>query len=146
MAKDYTGFSEAERKAMQERAKELALEAESGKLKGRAKQEKAVFDAIAEMPEEDRAMAEKIHAIVTSVAPQLAPKTMYGMPAYANDDGKVVVFFQAASKWDSRYSTLAFEDRANLDDGNLWPTSFAIKKLDSAAEKKIVELIRRAVA
>lgn len=146
MAKDYTGFSEAERKAMQERAKELALEAESGKLKGRAKQEKAVFDAIAEMPEEDRAMAEKIHAIVTSVAPQLAPKTMYGMPAYANEDGKVVVFFQAASKWDSRYSTLAFEDRANLDDGNLWPTSFAIKKLDSAAEKKIVELIRRAVA
>ena len=146
MAKDYTGFSEAERKAMQERAKELALEAESGKLKGRAKQEKAVFDAIAEMPEEDRAMAEKIHAIVASVAPQLAPKTMYGMPAYANDDGKVVVFFQAASKWDSRYSTLAFEDRANLDDGNLWPTSFAIKKLDSAAEKRIVELIRRAVA
>lgn len=145
MANSYTGFSDAERKAMQERAKELALEAESGKLKGKAKQEKAVFDAIAEMPEEDRAMAEKIHAIVTSVAPQLSPKTMYGMPAYANEDGKVVVFFQAASKWDSRYSTLAFEDRANLDDGNMWPTSFAIKKLDSAAEKKIIELVKRAV-
>ncbi len=145
MAKDYTGFSEAERKAMQERAKELAMEADSGKLKGKAKQEKALYDAIAEMPAEDREMAEKIHAIVSSVAPQLAPKTMYGMPAYANEEGKVVVFFQAASKWDSRYSTLAFEDRANLDDGNMWPTSFAIKKLDSAAEKRIVELVKRAV-
>lgn len=145
MAKDYTGFSEAERKAMQERAKELAMEADSGKLKGKAKQEKALYDAIAEMPAEDKEMAEKIHAIVSSVAPQLAPKTMYGMPAYANEEGKVVVFFQAASKWDSRYSTLAFEDRANLDDGNMWPTSFAIKKLDSAAEKRIVELVKRAV-
>lgn len=145
MAKDYTGFSEAERKAMQERAKELAMEADSGKLKGKAKQEKALYDVIAEMPAEDREMAEKIHAIVSSVAPQLAPKTMYGMPAYANEEGKVVVFFQAASKWDSRYSTLAFEDRANLDDGNMWPTSFAIKKLDSAAEKRIVELVKRAV-
>ncbi len=145
MAKDYTGFSEAERKAMQDRAKELALESEAGKLKGKAKMEKELFDRIAEMPDEDRVMAEKIHAIVRAVAPNLTPKTMYGMPAYANEDGKVVVFFQAASKWESRYATLAFEDRAKLDEGTMWPTSYAIKELDKANEQKVAELIRKAV-
>jgi len=146
MAKDYTGFSAAERKAMQDRAKELELEAEAGKLKGKAKMEKELFDRIAEMPDADRTMAEKIHAIVRAVAPHLTPKTMYGMPAYANDDGKVVVFFQAASKWQSRYATLAFEDPANLDEGTMWPTSYAIKELDTANEQRVAELIRKAVS
>ena len=145
MAKDYTGFSAAERKAMQDRAKELALEAEAGKLKGKAKMEKELFDRIAEMPDADRTMAEKIHAIVRAVAPHLTPKTMYGMPAYANDDGKVVCFFQAASKWDTRYATFSFEDPARLDDGDMWPTSFAIAKLTPAVEKKPVGLISKAV-
>lgn len=144
--KAYSGFSDAERKAMQERAKELAAEASQGKLKGKAKQEKDVLDKIAEMPEPDRSMAERIHALVQENAPQLSPKTMYGMPAYANKEGKVVCFFQAASKWDTRYAALAFEDRAKLDEGTMWPTSFAIKELSPANEKKLAELIRKAVS
>ena len=144
--KSYSGFSEAERKAMQERARELELEAGQGKLKGKAKMEKELLDKIAEMPEPDRSMAERIHALVQEHAPALTPKTMYGMPAYANADGKVVCFFQAASKWETRYATLAFEDKANLDEGTMWPTMFAIKELNAANEKRVAELIKRAVS
>lgn len=141
-----SAFSEAERAAMKERAKELELESKAGKLKGKAKLEKELFDKISEMPEADRAMAERIHAIVQKHAPDLIPKTMYGMPAYANKDGKVVIFFQAAAKWDTRYATLAFEDKANLDQGSMWPTSFAIRELNATNEKRIVDLVKRAVS
>ena len=144
--KAYTGFSAAERKAMQDRAKELELEAGQGKLKGKAKMEKELLDKIAEMPEPDRSVAERIHALAQEHAPDLTPKTMYGMPGYANADGKVVFFFQAASKWDSRYATLAFQEFANLDDGTMWPTSFALTELNKANEKRIVELKKKAVA
>lgn len=144
-AKAHAGFSEAERKAMQERAKELELEASQGKLKGKAKMEKQLLDKIAEMPEPDRSMAERIHGLVQENAPSLAPKTMYGMPAYANADGKVVCFFQAASKWGSRYATLAFDDRAKLDDGTMWPTVFAITELNPANVERIAQLLRKAV-
>ena len=101
---------------------------------------------IAEMPEPDRVMAERLHAIVKASAPGLSPRTWYGMPAYARGDGKVVCFFQSAQKFKSRYATLGFSDRANLDDGAMWPTSFALKKLTAADEKKIRALVKRAVA
>ena len=141
----YGGFSAAERKAMQERAQELALEASRGNLKGKAKLEKALLDKIAEMPEADRVMAERLHALVQEHAPGLSPKTLYGMPAYANEAGKVVCFFQAASKWDSRYAVLAFEDSARLDEGTMWPTSFAISELNAENEERIAQLLRKAV-
>lgn len=145
MAQAKKAFSDAERKAMQDRVRELELEAESGQLKGRAKLEKQLLDTIAAMPEADRVLAETIHALVGELAPTLRPKTMYGMPAWANEEGKTVLMFQAASKWDSRYATLAFEDRAQLDDGNMWPTAYAITELTEANRKKIAELISRAV-
>lgn len=141
-----TGFSEEEKKAMQDRVRELELEADKGKLKGKARMEKELFDKIAEMPEADRVIAEFIHALVSSIAPNLTPKTMYGMPAYANKDGKTVFFFQAASKWDTRYAVLVFEDRAKLDDGTMWPTSFAITELNAANERMISELLQKAVS
>ncbi len=146
MAKSDKGLSDAEKAALKERAAELKAEGKRGKGKDkRAAGEKDLLAKIAEMPEADRVMAEKVHAIVSEVAPHLLPKTMYGMPAYANDDGKVVCFFQAAAKWGSRYATLAFEDRANLDEGDMWPTSFGLRKLGPAEEKRIAELVRRAV-
>ena len=141
-AKKATGFTAAERKAMKERAEELKLEGRGGKKKCEAA--KACLEKIAEMPDGDRAIAERIHAIVATVAPELEPKTMYGMPAYARD-GKVVCFFQAASKFDTRYCTLGFEDLAKLDSGTMWPTTYAITDLDEANVKKIEKLVKQAV-
>jgi uncharacterized protein YdhG (YjbR/CyaY superfamily) len=138
------GFSEAERAAMKERAKELKAQGRSGQKK--ADNERAVLDAIAEMPDDDRALAERIHAIVTANAPELLPKTWYGMPAYANADGKVVCFFKAASKFEGRYATLGFEDAAAIDEHPMWPVVFAIVKWTPAVEKKVVALVKAAVA
>jgi uncharacterized protein YdhG (YjbR/CyaY superfamily) len=128
---------------MKERAQELKAEARASR--DRAAGERAVFEKIAEMPEPDRSMAERIHAIVTASAPTLSPKTWYGMPAYAKD-GKVVCYFTPASKFDSRYATFGFNDDANLDDGNMWPTSFALTKLTAAEEAKIGALVKEAVS
>jgi uncharacterized protein YdhG (YjbR/CyaY superfamily) len=134
------GFTDAERAAMKERARELKSEARGGKADG----ESDVLARIAEMPEQDRVMAERLHAIVTDSAPGLVPKTWYGMPAYAKD-GKVVCFFQSADKFKSRYATFGFNDTANLDDGDMWPTSFALKGLTAKEEAKIVALVKKAV-
>jgi uncharacterized protein YdhG (YjbR/CyaY superfamily) len=142
--KSAKGFTAEERAAMRERAKEL--KAEERASKDRAAGEKAVLAKIAEMPKPDRAMAERLHAIVTASAPDLSPKTWYGMPAYANKDGKVVCFFQSADKFKSRYATLGFSDEANLDKGAMWPTSFALKKLTAADEKKVAALVKTAVS
>lgn len=136
-------FSDEEKAAMKERALELAAEARVNK--NRDEGEKAVFAAIAKMPEPDRSMAKRIHEIVMGTAPELLPKTWYGMPAYANRDGKVVCFFQAASKFKYRYATLGFQEDAHLDEGAMWPTSFAITKLTRAEEEKIAALIKKAV-
>jgi len=138
------GFSEAERAAMKERAQELKAQGRSGQKK--ADNERAVLDAIAEMPDGDRTLAERIHALVTANAPELLSKTWYGMPAYANTDGKVVCFFQGASKFDARYATFGFNDAATLDDGPMWPVTFAIVKWTPAVEKKVVALVKGAVA
>ena len=138
------GFSAEERAAMKERAAELRAEGKKGAK--RADGMKAVLDRIAEMAPEDRALAERVHATVTATAPELSPKTWYGMPAYANDDGKVVIFFQDAGKFDYRYSTLGFQDTANLDDGDMWPASFALKKWSPVVEKQVVELVKAAVS
>jgi len=116
--------------------------ARSGKVDGEAD----VQAKIAEMPEADRALAEKLHTIVKATAPDLAPRTWYGMPAYTNADGKVVCFFQSAAKFKSRYATLGFSDRSNLDDGAMWPTSYAIKELTPAEEKRIAKLVKQAVS
>ena len=132
-------FTADERAAMKERAQELKAEA------SKADGEKALLAKIAEMKGSDRAIAKRIHAIVKDAAPELSPKTWYGMPAYANKDGKVVCFFQSAQKFKSRYATLGFNDQANLDEGVMWPTSFAVKKLTDAEEVKIVALVKRAV-
>ena len=134
------GFSAEERAAMKERAQELKAE------ERRADGEKALLAKIAEMPKPDRAMAERLHAIITASAPDLSPKTWYGMPAYANEDGKVVCYFTAASKFKSRYATFGFNDDANLDDGNMWPTSFALTKLTAADEARIGALVKQAVS
>ena len=138
------GFTAEERAAMKERARELKAEARANKDK--AAGERDVLAKIAEMPEPDRAMAERLHALITASAPDLAPKTWYGMPAYADKDGKVVIYFQDAAKFDSRYATFGFNDAANLDDGAMWPTSFALKKLTAADEKKIAALVKKAVS
>ena len=135
-------FTDDERAAMKERAKELKAEARASK--NRAEGERALLEKIAEMPEPDRTMATRLHAIVEAHAPELWPKTWYGMPAYARD-GKVVCFFQSAEKFGSRYATLGFSDEANLDAGAMWPTAFALKKLTSAEEKKIAALVKKAV-
>jgi len=134
------GFTDEERAAMRERAKELKAEAQ------KADGERAVLAKIAEMPETDRAMAERLHEIVKASAPELSPKTWYGMPAYANKDGKVVCFFQSAEKFNARYATFGFSDRANLDEGFMWPTSFALKELTATEEAKISALVKRAVS
>ncbi len=143
MAKKSKGFTAEERAAMKERARELKAEARASK--DRAEGEKAVLAKIAEMKGSDRAMAKRLHAIVEASAPSLSPRTWYGMPAYAKD-GKVVCFFQSAQKFKSRYATFGFNDAANLDKGAMWPTSFALKKLTPAEEKKIAALVRKAVS
>jgi uncharacterized protein YdhG (YjbR/CyaY superfamily) len=141
-AKKGKGFTVEERAAMKERAKEL--KAEERAKKNRAAGESALLQKIAEMPEPDRAMAERLHEIVKASAPALWPKTWYGMPAYANKDGKVVCYFQSAEKFDARYATLGFNDAANLDEGAMWPTSFALVELGAAEEARIGELVKRA--
>lgn len=142
--KSNAGFTDAERAAMKERAAELKLEAKRGK--DRAKGEKELLSKVEAMPAADRVIAERIHALVTEHGPHLMSKTMYGMPAYANAAGKTVCFFQAASKWDTRYAALVFEDPAQLDDGDMWPTSFAIKKLTPAVEKQVAALLKKALS
>lgn len=136
------GFSADERAAMKARAQELKAEARMNK--NREEGEKAVFAAIAEMTEKDRSMAKRLHEIITATAPALMPKTWYGMPAYARD-GKVVCFFTAASKFNTRYATLGFNEEANLDEGNMWAASFALIKLTLAEEEKIIALVKKAV-
>ena len=139
-AKKGKGFTAEERAAMRERARELKAEA-------RAEEgESAVLAKIAEMPEPDRVMAERIHAIIKASAPSLSPKTWYGMPAYANKDGKVVCYFTAASKFNSRYATFGFNDDANLDEGNMWPTSYALTELTATEEARISALVKKAVS
>jgi uncharacterized protein YdhG (YjbR/CyaY superfamily) len=137
------GFTAEERAAMKERANELRAEARADK--DRAAGERAVLEKIAEMPEPDRTMAERLHAIISASAPALSPKTWYGMPAYAKD-GKVVCYFTPASKFKERYATFGFNAEANLDQGNMWPTSFALKKLTAADEKRIGALVKKAVS
>jgi uncharacterized protein YdhG (YjbR/CyaY superfamily) len=134
------GFSAEERAAMKERAAELRAE---GK---KADSLQAVLDSIAEMAPEDRALAERVHMTVTAAAPGLSPKTWYGMPAYANADGKVVVFFQNAGKFSYRYSTLGFQDAANLDDGDMWPMSYALQKWSPVVERRVTELVKAAIS
>ncbi len=141
--KKSNGFTDEERAAMRERAKELKAEARADKNK--ADGESAVLAAIAAMPGPDRAMGERLHAIIKASAPALSPKTWYGMPAYAKD-GKVVCYFTAASKFKSRYATFGFSDEANLDEGALWPTSFALKELTAAEEARIIALVKKAVS
>ena len=138
------GFSAEERAAMKERAAELRGEGKKGAK--RADGLRALLDRIAEMAPEDRALAERVHVTVTSTAPELSPKTWYGMPTYANADGKVVVFFQDAGKFNYRYSTLGFQDAASLDDGEMWPVSYALKKWSPAVERKVVELVKAATS
>ena len=137
------GFTEAERAAMKARAQELKAEARASK--NRAEGERDLLAAVAAMKEPDRAMAKRLHAIVEATAPALWPKTWYGMPAYARD-GKVVCFFKSAGKFNSRYATLGFEEAANLDEGAMWPTSYALKELTAADEKKIAALVKKAVS
>src|SRR5215216_5734150 len=143
-AKKSEGFTAEERAAMRERAKELKAEERANK--NRAAGESDVLAKIAEMPEPDRTMGERLHAIIKASAPVLSPKTWYGMPAYANKDGKVVCFFQSAQKFNSRYATLGFNDAANLDEGALWPVSFALKELSATGEARIGALVKRAVS
>lgn len=137
------GFSAEERAAMKERAKEL--KAEERAKKDRAAGERDVLEKIAEMPEPDRSMAERLHQIIKDSAPELSPKTWYGMPAYARD-GKVICYFTAAKKFDSRYATFGFNDDANLDDGAMWPTSFALTGLTADNEARIAALVKKAVS
>jgi uncharacterized protein YdhG (YjbR/CyaY superfamily) len=139
-----SGFSAAEREAMQQRAAELRAEGRKGAKQADALQ--AVLDRIAAMAPDDRALAERVHATVLATAPGLAPKTWYGMPAYANAAGKIVVFFQDAGKFESRYCTLGFQDAAALDDGDLWPTSYALTGWSPEVEARVVALLRTAVA
>ncbi len=138
------GFTDDEKAAMKARTQELKAEARADKDK--AEGESAVLTAIAAMKEPERAMAKRLHAIIKASAPALSPKTWYGMPAYANKDGKVVCFFQAAQKFNTRYATLGFSDSANLDEGTLWPAAFALKELTPAAEARISALVKKAVS
>lgn len=142
-SKKATGFTDEERAAMKERAQELKAEARA--KKDRAQGEKDVLAKIAEMPEPDRTMATRLHEIIMQSAPVLSPKTWYGMPAYARD-GKVVCFFQSAHKFNTRYATFGFNDTANLDDGDMWPTAFALKALTPAVEARIAALVKKAVS
>ena len=143
--KEAKGFTDDERLAMRERAQELKAEARRGRRAEKEDGETAVLAKIAEMPEQDRAMAERLHAIIKANAPALSPKTWYGMPAYAKD-GNVLCFFQNAQKFKMRYATLGFSDKANLDEGQMWPTAFALKGLTAAEEAKIGALVKKAVS
>jgi uncharacterized protein YdhG (YjbR/CyaY superfamily) len=138
------GFSAQERAAMKARAAELRAEGKKGAKK--ADELQSTLDAIAKMAPEDRAIAERVHATVTATAPQLSPKTWYGMPAYANTDGKVVVYFRDAGKFNERYSNLGFQDAANLDDGDMWPIMFAVHKWTATVEKKVVQIVKAALS
>ena len=137
------GLSKEERDAVKQRAKELREQEKAGK--NRAAGEQAVLEAIAQMEPDDRVLAEGLHGVVTEVAPDLMPKTYYGMPAYANAEGKIVVFIQAAGKFKTRYATIGFEDRAALDDGDMWPIGFAVHSWTPAVEQRLTELVRKAV-
>ena len=143
-SKTYEGFTDEERAAMKERAQELKTSARRGSRAAKADPEGDVLAKIAEMPESDRRMAERIHAIIKASAPSLTPRLWYGMPAYAKD-GKVLCFFQTAEKFKSRYATLGFDDSANLDEGAMWPTAFALKELTAAEEARIGELVKKAI-
>ena len=138
------GFSPAERAAMKQRAAELRAEGKQGAKQADGLQ--ALLDAIAKMAPEDRAVAERVHVTVSAAAPKLSPKTWYGMPAYANAEGKIVVAFKNSGKFGTRYSTLEFQDAAHLDDGELWPVSFALQKWSPAVEQKVAELMKAAVS
>jgi len=138
------GFSAEERDAMKNRAAELRAEGKKGAKKADGLQ--ALLDSIAKMAPEDRTLAERVHVTVTVTAPELSPKTWYGMPSYADADGKVVIFFQDAGKFDYRYATLGFQDKANLDDGDLWPVAYALKKWSPAVEKKVTQLVKTATS
>jgi uncharacterized protein YdhG (YjbR/CyaY superfamily) len=143
-AKKSDGFSAEERAAMKERAEELRAEGKKGAKKADGLQ--AALDAIAKMAPDDRALAERVHVAITTHAPELAPKTWYGMPAYANADDKVVVFFQDSGKFNYRYSTLGFQDAAHLDDGDMWASSFALMQWSPKVEKQVVALVKSAVS
>ena len=138
--KKFEGFTSEERAAMKERARELKAEAE------KADGESALLAKIADMPQPDRSMCQRLHEIIKATAPTLKPKTWYGMPAYANKEDKVVCFFQSAHKFKYRYATIGFQDSANLDEGAMWPTAFALKKLTATEEKKVVELVKKAAS
>jgi uncharacterized protein YdhG (YjbR/CyaY superfamily) len=138
-----SGFSAEERAAMKARAAELRAEGKKGAKK--ADELQATLDAIAKMAPPDRALAERVHATVTAAAPQLSPKTWYGMPAYADADGKIVIYFRDAGKFKERYSNLGFQDTANLDDGDMWPIMFALQSWSPAVEKKVTQLVKAAV-
>jgi uncharacterized protein YdhG (YjbR/CyaY superfamily) len=141
----FKGFTDEERAAMKERAQELKAEARRGEKKDKADEERDVLAKIAEMQDPDRAMATRLDELIKASAPDLSPRTWYGMPAYAKG-GKVVCFFQSAQKFKSRYASFGFSDEANLDDGSMWPTSFALKELTAAEEARIVALVKKAVS
>ena len=138
------GFSADERAAMKQRAAELRAEGKKGAKKADGLQD--LLDSIAKMAPEDRALAERVHVTITAAAPELLPKTWYGMPAYTNAEGKVVVFFQDSGKFKYRYSTLGFQDQAHLDDGDLWPVAYALQQWSPAVEKRVAELVRAAIS
>jgi uncharacterized protein YdhG (YjbR/CyaY superfamily) len=144
-AKTYEGFTAEERAAMKDRAKELKAAGRRGSRASKADGESAVLEKLAEMPESDRVLGERVHAIIKASAPSLLPKLWYGMPAYAQD-GKIICFFQSAQKFNTRYATLGFSDKANLDDGTMWPTTFALTKLTAADEARIGALVRQALS
>ena len=144
-SKTFEGFTDEERGAMKERAKELKAAARRGPRSDKADEERAVLAKIAEMPEPDRAMAERLHAIIKASAPALSPRLWYGQPAYAKD-GKVLCFFQPADKFNTRYATFGFNDTANLDEGTMWPTAFALTELTAADEARIGALVKKAVS
>jgi uncharacterized protein YdhG (YjbR/CyaY superfamily) len=143
-AEKYDGFTEEERDAMKERARELKATGRRGSRLAKTDAESEVLAKIAEMPDTDRVLARRLHDIVMASAPGLSPKTWYGMPAYAKN-GKIVCFFQSAQKFKTRYATLGFSDQANLDDGSMWPTSYALKDLTAASEERIAALVKKAM-
>jgi uncharacterized protein YdhG (YjbR/CyaY superfamily) len=143
--KKFEGFTDEERGAMKERAQELKAAARRGPRGKKADEESAVLAKIADLPEPDRAMAERLHAVINASAPALSTKLWYGMPAYAKD-GKIVCFFQSAQKFNSRYATLGFNDTANLDEGAMWPTAYALTELTAADEARIGALVKKAVS
>src|SRR6058998_3901203 len=144
IGKTFKGFTDEERAAMKERIQELKAAPRRGPRADKADGESAVLAKIAEMPEPDRTLGEQLHAIITASAPALAPRLWYGMPAYAKD-GKVVCFFQSAQKFKTRYATFGFSDKANLDEGNMWPAAYALKGLTAAEEARIAALVKKAV-